>query len=464
MELAGGEHGATKIFSGALAPTSRRVLCAAVLCLALIALSAGRAVAEQGLASWYGPGFEGQPTASGEPFDKYDFTCAHQTLPLGTVLNVAYEGRSTRCRVNDRGPYSGNRELDLSQGTAEYLGLDEVGVDVIGYSVTGDSASDEVPDGASAQSKDVVLSETSENAKSSGAGEYVVRPGDTLSEIADTLGTSSDILASLNGIADPDILLEGQVLQTAETRGGPHTSQPTEPPSGDASDASVIKEVAGTTGAEPVAEEVRQGFPVDPGAVAGRHLDPGVETQPVREALPGALGQQVHHEASLEVDKYGPVGVAFPEGEVVDPEDRHGSGGGSRGMSEPVEQGVGAHQQAKSPGEACPGLAALLERDREHRLLQAGGLPGPRGDLLRPFAPFPVAEKPAHGAPASPLPPPGQVGDGPDVTAANALGMGAARRVTGEARVGPGEQGELPRPRRQSQHRDTSRQQTGGWR
>lgn len=279
MELAGGKDGATKAFTGALALVPRRALgvavLVAVLWLALIALSAGRAVAEQGLASWYGPGFEGQPTASGEPFDKHDFTCAHKTLPFGTVLNVAYEGRSTQCRVNDRGPYSGNRELDLSQGTAEYLGLDEVGVDVVGYSVAGGGAPDEVPHGASAQSKNVVFSETPENAKSPGAGEYVVRPGDTLSEIADALGTSSDVLASFNGIADPDILLEGQVLQTPETRGGPHTSQPTEPPSGDASDASVTKGVAGTVGAEPVGEKVRAEATFDEDAPTGAASDPG---------------------------------------------------------------------------------------------------------------------------------------------------------------------------------------------
>lgn len=275
MELAGGKYGATKICTGALALMPRRVLCVAVLCLALIAFSAGQAGAEQALASWYGPGFQGQPTASGEPFDKYDFTCAHKTLPLGTVLNVAYEGRSTQCRINDRGPYWGNHELDLSQGTAEYLGLDEVGVDVIGYSVTGGRASNGVPAGASAQNKNVVSSETSGNAKSSGAGEYVVRPGDTMSEIADALGTSSDVLASLNGIADPDIILEGQVLQTPETRGAPHTSQPTEPPSGDASDASVVKEVTGTTGAEPVGEEVGAEATLDEDASTGASSDSG---------------------------------------------------------------------------------------------------------------------------------------------------------------------------------------------
>lgn len=79
------------------------------------------------MATWYGPGFEGSTTASGEPFDPNDYTAAHKTLPFGTKLVVTYNGRSVVVRVNDRGPYSGGYDLDLSQAAAEYLGLTAVG-------------------------------------------------------------------------------------------------------------------------------------------------------------------------------------------------------------------------------------------------------------------------------------------------------------------------------------------------
>jgi rare lipoprotein A len=80
-------------------------------------------------ASWYGPGFAGQRTASGEVFDPGALTCAHKTLPFGTRLLIRNPdtGRSVWVRVNDRGPYAGGRQLDLSQGAAEAIGLAGVG-------------------------------------------------------------------------------------------------------------------------------------------------------------------------------------------------------------------------------------------------------------------------------------------------------------------------------------------------
>ena len=103
----------------------------------LVAVSDDRAEATTGLASWYGPGFSGSPTASGDVFDPNAFTAAHKTLPFGTQLTVSYRGRSAQVTVNDRGPYTGGRDLDLSQGAAEYLGLTRAGVDYVDYTVTG---------------------------------------------------------------------------------------------------------------------------------------------------------------------------------------------------------------------------------------------------------------------------------------------------------------------------------------
>lgn len=75
-----------------------------------------------GTASWYGPGFVGNPTASGAPYDPERLTCANKELPLGTVIHVWANGLETNCLVNDRGPYVGDRILDMSRAGARALG------------------------------------------------------------------------------------------------------------------------------------------------------------------------------------------------------------------------------------------------------------------------------------------------------------------------------------------------------
>lgn len=93
--------------------------------------------AETLLSSWYGPGFEGSPTASGELYNYGDYTAASLDYPLGTQLEVCYQA-CTVVTVNDRGPYVAGRDIDLSQSAAEavgltYVGTDYVDVEVIGY-------------------------------------------------------------------------------------------------------------------------------------------------------------------------------------------------------------------------------------------------------------------------------------------------------------------------------------------
>jgi rare lipoprotein A len=85
----------------------------------------------QGLASWYGPGFVGSPTASGSPYDPERLTCAHKELPLGTVIRVSRVGLAVSCLVNDRGPYVGPRILDMSRAGSRALGYDGVAEVVI---------------------------------------------------------------------------------------------------------------------------------------------------------------------------------------------------------------------------------------------------------------------------------------------------------------------------------------------
>jgi rare lipoprotein A len=82
-----------------------------------------------GEASYYGPGFDGKKTASGEIFDQDDFTCAHKSLPFGTKLKVVRvdNGMSVVVRVNDRGPYVDGRILDLSIAAGKEIGLDKAG-------------------------------------------------------------------------------------------------------------------------------------------------------------------------------------------------------------------------------------------------------------------------------------------------------------------------------------------------
>ena len=112
----------------------RMLLVAGVFAVSLAAFQ-GEARAEALVSSWYGPGLEGNLTASGEVFDPYtDYTAASLTYPMGTVLEVCYVD-CTVVRVNDRGPYVAGRDLDLSQAAAEEVGLTAVGTDVVDVEV-----------------------------------------------------------------------------------------------------------------------------------------------------------------------------------------------------------------------------------------------------------------------------------------------------------------------------------------
>lgn len=90
----------------------------------------GKIYRESGYASWYGREFHGRPTTSGEIYDMNGLTAAHRTLPLGTIAQVTNpeNGRSVRVRINDRGPFVGNRVLDLSYGAAQEIDMAEKGV------------------------------------------------------------------------------------------------------------------------------------------------------------------------------------------------------------------------------------------------------------------------------------------------------------------------------------------------
>lgn len=88
-------------------------------------MKSGKGHVERGLASWYGPGFHSERTSSGEPYDMYAMTAAHKSLPLPSYVRVTNleNGRSVVVRVNDRGPFVGDRIIDLSYTAAWKLDM-----------------------------------------------------------------------------------------------------------------------------------------------------------------------------------------------------------------------------------------------------------------------------------------------------------------------------------------------------
>jgi rare lipoprotein A len=121
--------------ANAVVVATRLALVAVLLCQILaIGCSGNRkpaapptlgAPVERGMASWYGPKFNGKRTANGERYDMNAFTAAHPSLPFGTKIGVrnTRTGREVVVRVNDRGPYSKNRILDLSYAAAREVGV-----------------------------------------------------------------------------------------------------------------------------------------------------------------------------------------------------------------------------------------------------------------------------------------------------------------------------------------------------
>ena len=88
---------------------------------------------EEGIASWYGPNFHGKTTANGAIFDMNKVSAAHRTLPLPSIVRVTNleNGRSLKVKVNDRGPYSKNRIIDVSRRTAQLLGFEKKGTALV---------------------------------------------------------------------------------------------------------------------------------------------------------------------------------------------------------------------------------------------------------------------------------------------------------------------------------------------
>lgn len=101
---------------------------AAALVAVLALACASPALAETCKASWYGDAHHGRTMANGKPFDMHAMTAAHRLWKFGSKVRVTYRGRSVVVTITDRGPYAGNRCIDLSKAAAERLGMIRAGV------------------------------------------------------------------------------------------------------------------------------------------------------------------------------------------------------------------------------------------------------------------------------------------------------------------------------------------------
>ena len=138
------------------------VLTALLGALLLLPLGAEELLTAETYASYYGEAFNGRPTSSGEIFDMNAYTAAHKTLPFGTFLEVTNleNGKKVVVRVNDRGPFVANREIDLSKAAAESLGMISRGVTRVSIKKV-----DSLDHAALVATNDVYSNEPAENAQ-----------------------------------------------------------------------------------------------------------------------------------------------------------------------------------------------------------------------------------------------------------------------------------------------------------
>ncbi|AEP10147.1 septal ring lytic transglycosylase RlpA family protein [Micavibrio aeruginosavorus] len=103
--------------------------------------------AQNGVASWYGPGFHGRKTSSGEIYNMNELTAAHRTLPMDTMVKVTNKdnGETVIVRINDRGPYIGKRVIDLSLAAAKALDMDHQGLGDVAITVMCENKGPVVP-------------------------------------------------------------------------------------------------------------------------------------------------------------------------------------------------------------------------------------------------------------------------------------------------------------------------------
>lgn len=174
---------------------------------------------ESGIASWYGPDFNGKPTASGEIYDQNGLTAAHRTLPMPTIIQVTNleNGRSLRLRVNDRGPFAKGRVLDVSKRAAQLLGFIERGTARVRVQVVADE------------------SQALAAALSGGTMVPIDQPQPPIPTAAPTIGVTSQALASAGPVpttpAKPTVVPVAATTTPAKPAGTPSvpTATPAKP-------------------------------------------------------------------------------------------------------------------------------------------------------------------------------------------------------------------------------------------
>ena len=119
-------HGLPRRSRRVLAAVSSIMLTTTLALAAAVPLEASARGKQVGTASWYGPGFHGKKTASGNRFNQHALTAAHRHWPLGTRARVTNlkNGKAVTVTINDRGPYHGGRVIDLSRAAAQRLAMD----------------------------------------------------------------------------------------------------------------------------------------------------------------------------------------------------------------------------------------------------------------------------------------------------------------------------------------------------
>ena len=119
-------HGLPRRSRRVLAAMSSIMLTTTLALAAAVPLEASARGKQVGTASWYGPGFHGKKTASGNRFNQHALTAAHRHWPLGTRARVTNlkNGKAVTVTINDRGPYRGGRVIDLSRAAAQRLAMD----------------------------------------------------------------------------------------------------------------------------------------------------------------------------------------------------------------------------------------------------------------------------------------------------------------------------------------------------
>jgi rare lipoprotein A len=177
-------------------------------------LSSSVAYVERGVASWYGPGFHQVKTSNGETYDMYGMTAAHRTLPLPAYVRVTnlQNGRSVVVRVNDRGPFVGNRIIDLSYTAASRLDMLRTGTAMVEVraidptapvqTLAGPLPAAAPPTAAGSSASPAAARDATAAARDSTAAAAATPPADTSVNLASASGVAAGAMpASAPGVA-----------------------------------------------------------------------------------------------------------------------------------------------------------------------------------------------------------------------------------------------------------------------